>query len=164
VASRLRLLHSRALNRFFSKRRSFFSLKGSPSFPTLFNGRLAAIFTLSSPESLRSMGGKGILQSVLEVRQLGCFADGIWGSGSADEPAAIAAAVAAAALLMEAAAIGGTAALMDQIINNQVYRKRSGCSVNCQRGEDVYNIFQSFVSREMRRTTLVYSLLNARRT
>lgn len=34
VASRFRLRHSRAESRFFSNRRSFFSLRGSPSFPT----------------------------------------------------------------------------------------------------------------------------------
>ena len=34
VASRFRRLHSLAESRFFSNRRSFFSLRGSPSFPT----------------------------------------------------------------------------------------------------------------------------------
>ena len=38
VASRLRLRHSRADNRFFSNRRSFFSERGSPSLPTRLRG------------------------------------------------------------------------------------------------------------------------------
>ena len=38
VASRFRRRHSLALNRFFSNRRSFFSLNGSPFLPTRFNG------------------------------------------------------------------------------------------------------------------------------
>ena len=38
VASRLRLRHSLADNRFFSSRRSFFSERGSPSLPTRWSG------------------------------------------------------------------------------------------------------------------------------
>jgi hypothetical protein len=51
VASRFRRRHSRALKRFFSNLRSFFSLSGSPFLSVRFNGRLLPADKASSSSS-----------------------------------------------------------------------------------------------------------------